>query len=226
MKKIIKILILIAAIIIFAFLAYKIQYNYLVKILDKVENINSIKYQSLMSYGEPSSESIFSNSYIYRRGKGEETEVRMEIFSSSSEKKQPDIITIDNSKKMYFYRPEQNTIKERDVDYIPNSEGTELSFLEENKTIKESKVLIVGKELVDGKDCLIIKQLQKTGGFIGVATHWIWIEYGLPIKTKVVDKNTISDYAIVARRNVEVNTDISNDLFIPPPGIEIIHIDN
>lgn len=191
------------------------------EILDRIKNINSIKYQLIFLNNEGE---VFSRSNVYRKSDGGE-KVRIEMMPVAAGK---EMILLGDLKEgygtMYYYVPEDNKARGPLV-ATPESniEGTKSIFLEAANIIKNNNSRIIGKENLNGKECLIIETSTE-----GVKTkHWVWIEYGLPIKT-VAPVETLggeidtSRHDEVRRDNLEVNIDISDDLFKLPAGVEII----
>lgn len=85
------------------------------------------------------------------------------------------------------------------------------------KLLKDAK--IVGKEKIDGKECLIVKK----EGY----TWWVWKEYGIPLKW-VSENEVIKDGEVVERytttkevRELKIEP-VPQSMFELPPGVEIV----
>jgi len=196
--------------------------EYLSEVMDRVKNINSIKYQLTIL----SNEKLISKQNIWREGKGDQMKARIEVEPLAEKGKH--LIEIINFSKgfWYWYTPEENEAKEIKIPeqpYKTGVEGSEDNFLEGSELIKNSNPRIIGKEVLNGKECLIVKTFSE-GAEI---KHWIWIEYGLPIRTisPVITLGGKVDYSRkneFLRENIEVNIDIPDELFKLPTGVQII----
>lgn len=172
-----------------------------------MKNINSLKYQLLFFYKEK----LISKNNIWKKEKNGEEKIREEIIPISNKTK---VISIWNSNKklFYMYSPEKNSGRGGKINYEPNLEGSKNNLLKESESIKKLNPVIVGRETLDGKDCLII-ETTVDGNKI---KHWVWIEYGLSIM--IIDAPIKSE---AKRREIEVNIDIPDNLFELPAEIQI-----
>lgn len=193
---------------------YRIQYNYLVKVLDKIENIDSIKYRTLLT----DENDIIDAQNVYREGRGEKTKLRVENGKPDNIKF---ILLADLERgTIYHYLPDKNTARQTKIGDEFYYEGSESNFLDTNESIKQNKPMIIGIDNLDGKRCLVIKEFYSSDYYSGIygfeaLTRWIWVDYGLTIKSKL-DK-----YSSVTKENIEINIDIPDDLFVLPQGVVI-----
>jgi len=226
MKKIIFSIILISIILGLVFLAYNYLWipkkiaeakTFIDESQSKMNNINSLKYQLVLLSGGKT----ISTSDIWIKREDGEQKIRSENSIIGSENK---TITLWGSKEHLFYMYDSSRKKGRGgkVDYEPAGEGSNYSFTEGFNMLKEHSPRIIGKESIDGKECIIIETTTE-----GIKTkNWIWIEYGIPIKsvspvTTLGGKIDKSRQDESTRKDIEVNTIISDEIFKLPSDIQI-----
>lgn len=181
--------------------------KFLNEILDKAKDINSIKYQFLIY----SDGKLILKYNIWRKGENNKEKLKIEKEPLQDENK---IIELWNAAEdlLLYFEPEKNIAKGKNIDEL-YTEGTKESLFRELANIKKEKPVILGREILDGKECIIIKNLSKEGEL----TRWVWIEYGLPIKT-ISGDSTVE----FRSKNIEVNIEIPDDIFELPTGVQIV----
>jgi hypothetical protein len=187
--------------------------------LDRVKSIESLQYDLVhLSDGM-----LWSEQSIWRKGKDEMEKGKIEEVGESP------LVTIWNYQAnfVYLYSPETKKGKRGILELDTNLEGSSISFLATANDIRSGDPRIVGKEILDGKETLVIKTFNE-----GIEqTHWIWIKWGLPIRTTAPvvtlgGRIDLSQKNEIRRENIEVNIDISDDLFELPANIEVTLGDN
>lgn len=113
---------------------------------------------------------------------------------------------------MYTYYPEQNLAMKMPLDLSQAPQGTQVGDMVE---ILENSPSIVGKEIKDGVECMVISFV--TGGETEV-TLWIWIDTGFPIRTE--GKNPDGTLTIMEFKNIDFS-DIPDSMFEIPEGVQI-----
>lgn len=113
-------------------------------------------------------------------------------------------------KALYMYQPAQNM-------------ATKLPYTEEQfaggpqdkaQDVDVSKAHYVGKEKIDGKNCLVYELTVENSK----EKIWVWEEYGLPLRmeTEVDGQKTIIEYS-----NVKIG-DVDDKMFELPAGAQVI----
>jgi outer membrane lipoprotein-sorting protein len=121
------------------------------------------------------------------------------------------IITLTNftTRTVYIYYPDQNMAMR--ADYEPTE-----TALDETDGIEQYNPEILGTEMLDGKECLVIRY-----NIEGATTKmWIWKEYGFAIRIEVNDQNGLTT---IQYKNISFS-DIDDSLFELPAGVEILDI--
>jgi len=121
------------------------------------------------------------------------------------------IITLTNfnTQTVYLYYPSQNMAMR--ATYEPTE-----TALDKTEGIEQYNPEIIGTEMLDGKECLVIRYVNE-----GVTTKmWIWKEYGFVIRIEINDQNGLTT---VQYKNISF-ADIDDSLFEIPDGVEIFDI--
>lgn len=82
-------------------------------------------------------------------------------------------------------------------------------------SIAQMNTEILGNEVWDGKDCLVVKNVSSSGD---ETKWWIWAEYGIPVKTRILSSE--GEVIVTELRNIEFS--VSDDLFSLPEDVEIM----
>lgn len=140
----------------------------------------------------------------------------MEKDNMRSEMASPDgsgtMINIVNGSKQEAYMIMGNNMAMR-IDISQAQQGV-TSPGDTYKDIDQAQAKMVGREKVDGKECLVYEFSEE--GQSG--KYWIWEEYGLPVKAE----STIEGEKIVFEyKNVKVE-DIADSMFELPAGVELM----
>jgi outer membrane lipoprotein-sorting protein len=115
-----------------------------------------------------------------------------------------------NEGAMYNYMPAQNLAYKMDISQAPESPVTGMENLEGYDPT------IIGSEVVDGKDCLVVEATYE-----GVKTKsWIWKEHGFPVK---VVTTTPQGEMTIEYKNIDFG-DIPDSEFELPAGVQIVEI--
>ena len=177
--------------------------NELMEILSQAEDRGPVKYDVVMSGGgiPPTTMSVWE-----KDGK-----VRTEM----TEQGQTMIILTDtNEQIMYMYMPAENSAIAMDY-----SEAEE-SVTEQAEDLMDFNPTIIGTEILDGKTCLVVAY-DAGEDETGDAKMWIWKEYGFPIRVEITGIE--GAVMVMVIENIEF-TDISDDMFELPAGVDIIEM--
>jgi outer membrane lipoprotein-sorting protein len=122
------------------------------------------------------------------------------------------LVTIANldTQVAYLYYPAMNVAYQMDFEEAP-----ELP-LADAQSIPEYEYQIIGTEIVDGKECLVVEYsvpAEQT-----TVRMWIWEEYGFPIRAEMT---TSAGTTIAEFRNLDFG-DIPDSMFELPPGVQIM----
>ena len=115
-----------------------------------------------------------------------------------------------NEDVVYSYMPAQNMAFKMDISQAPESpvEGME--------NLEGYAPQIIGSEVVDGKDCLVVEATYE-----GTKTKsWIWKEKGFPVK---VVTTTPQGEMTIEYKNIDFG-DIPDSEFELPAGVQIMEM--
>ena len=180
----------------------------------KIKNINSIKYE----YVDFTENGVLMKKKVWRKGQGNEMKIRIEDdYLGDGE---TEFITIFDFKEKvaYVYSPKNNIARKSIINSSPSesyAEGTEKDFLDEANWITSHHPIFLGKQSLDGKESLVVFCFDD----VVKVKEWISKEYGIRIKGKELFSQEHHEWQ---RENLEINIDISDDIFNLPPGAEII----
>jgi outer membrane lipoprotein-sorting protein len=115
----------------------------------------------------------------------------------------------------HVYLPDQNrAIK---MSYSQAKEQTADSPREQNEELREQDAEITGREVINGKECVVVEYTSEEGD---ETTVWVWEEYGLPIRTATVMDD--GEYT-TEMSNIEFK-DIPDDRFQLPEGVQVMDV--
>ncbi|HAS04991.1 MAG TPA: hypothetical protein DCR71_04485 [Dehalococcoidia bacterium] len=121
------------------------------------------------------------------------------------------VITLTNfdTRTVYIYYPSENMAIRATYEPVETA-------LDETEGIEQYNPEIIGTEMLDGKECLVIQYYIE-----GATTKmWIWKEYGFAIRIEVRDYQGLT---VVQYKNISFS-DIDDSLFELPAGVEIFDI--
>lgn len=116
---------------------------------------------------------------------------------------------------MYFYQPAQKMATKMTYD---NEDGKFSSPLDEQEEIDHENALYVGKEKIDGKNCLVYEVSDGDGK----SKMWVWEDYGMPLR---IEMESEGEKIIIEYRNVKIGK-IDADMFKLPAGTQIMDMAN
>ena len=170
-------------------------------IASKAAAIDTVKYDQIMS--GPGIPDTTAKVWLKSEAGKMKTETTMQG--------QTTIMIADwNEGVVYNYMPAQNMAFKMDIGQAPESpvEGT--------VNLDDYEPVIVGSEVVDGKDCWVVEADRE-----GVNTKsWIWKEKGFPVKVEV---DTDQGKMIVEYKNIDFG-DIPDSEFELPAGVQIMEM--
>ena len=123
-----------------------------------------------------------------------------------------DVVMIANfdSQVAYLYYPAMNIAYEMDFEQV-----AELP-LADAQSVTDYEYQIIGTEIVDGKECLVVEYAVPAEQT--TVKMWIWEEYGFPIRAEMT---TPTGTITAEYRNLDFS-DIPDDMFELPPGVQIM----
>jgi outer membrane lipoprotein-sorting protein len=176
----------------------------LTEILGKTKDITSFKYDMVVT--APGQEAASTTKMWF---KGQKT--RMEMTSGGKNM----VYLIDTGEQQaYMYFPSDNTAMKMDLSAAQEAAGE--SPTEQSESLTDYNPLIVGSEVLDGKDCLVVKYTAGTEE----VKMWIWKDYGLTIKT---ESKTPEGTSTTELKNIEFG-DIADSMFELPAGVQIMEM--
>ena len=119
-------------------------------------------------------------------------------------------VTIFNQEDqvMYIYTPAENKAIKMSLGL---GQQKEESIADQAANLDQYKPEVIGNEVVDGKNCLVIQ--YKWGSTI--SKEWLWKKYGLPIKIETTDgknKTTVTyenfDFSVIPDNMFELPKDV------------------
>ena len=112
----------------------------------------------------------------------------------------------------YVFTPDMEAV------YRMAYEDPVITIITETQSVPYYEPTIIDTETIDGKVCLVI-EFDDGEAMIKM---WLWKEHGLPVRTeRTADEGT----TIYEFKNMDFS-DIPDDVFQIPPGIEIIDMDS
>ena len=170
------------------------------EILGKTKDISSLKYDMVTSV--PGQTTVTTKMWF----KGKKT--RMEMVSGEKSM----VYLVDTDKQEgYMYFPLDNMAMKINLDTAQETVGE--SPVDQSKSIASANPVIVGDEVLDGKDCLVAEYTAATG----TVKMWIWKDYGLSIKT---ESQTADGTMTAELKNIDFS-DIADTMFELPAGVQI-----
>lgn len=166
----------------------------LMGILDRISNINSVKYDISFESPEETIEGSFWQ-------KGQKIRLEGNIEGQNM------IVIIDNAdRSAYTYIPAEELAMKVNLGEV--QEVQEGSMQDQSTDLRESNPVIVSEETLDGKECIVVEYGEP--GQEG--KMWIWKEHGMPIRVETKD-------TIIQAENIDFS-EISDDKFTLPAGVE------
>ncbi len=102
--------------------------------------------------------------------------------------------------------------------YRTTYEGPVVTIITQTQSLPYYELSILDTETMDGKECLVI-EFDDGEAMIKM---WLWKEHGLPVRT---ERTTDEGLIVYEFKNMDFS-DIPDDTFEIPPGIEIIDMDS
>lgn len=173
----------------------------LTEILAKTKDIVSVKYDILATQaGEPT-----MLIKVWLKAKKLRTEMVVEGHRV--------IYLMDSDEQLaYAYSPEENMAVKMNFADVQEGEEGYSAVVDEPESVVSSDSVIVGREVMDGKNCLVIENSTKT------EKGWIWEEYGLLIRMELTTDEGID---ITEIKNIEFG-DIPDSIFELPAGVQVM----
>jgi len=175
----------------------------LTEIFGKAKGISSFKYDMVAT--APGETAVTTK--MWREG----GKMRMEgAFEGKSM-----VYLVDADKQLaYMYFPAENTAMEIDLSNAQETAGESPS--EQSESVIKYNPVTLGTETLDGKSCSVIEYSAETEK----VKMWVWIEYGLPIRTETTTEKGTS---VVELRNIDFGS-ISDSMFELPAGVQIMEV--
>ena len=102
--------------------------------------------------------------------------------------------------------------------YRMTYEDSVITIITQTQSVPYYEPVVLGTETMDGKDCLVIEFDDGEA----MVKMWLWKEHGLPVRTERTDDEGTTIYEF---KNMDFS-DIPDDMFEIPPGIEIIDMES
>ena len=176
----------------------------LTEILGKVANITSFKCDMVTT---TSGQGAAATTKMWLKGQ----KMRMEMTSGG---KNMVYFTDTVGQKAYLYFPSDNTAMKMDFSTAQETAGK--SPTEQSESLESYNPVIVGSEVLDGKNCLVVKYTQGTEE----VKMWLWKDYGLAIKT---ESTTPEGTSTIELKNIEFGN-IADSMFVLPAGAQMIEM--
>ncbi len=116
---------------------------------------------------------------------------------------------------MYIYTPSANTAVKMSLGL---GQQKEKSIIDEADSISQYQPEVIGSEVVDGKNCLVIQ--YKWGGT--TTKEWLWQKYGLPVRIETDDGKVTT---VVNYENFDFSV-IPDNMFELPKDVQITDMSN
>jgi len=179
--------------------------NYVNRIYENSRKIDSIKYQD-NNYVDGK---LIMQKNVWKKGQGNKSKKRAEDVNILVDNSI--VVSISDYEKNVIYLYQQGyekTIQRKIADSEPIDEVSN-SF----EIFKPCSFLIVGEEFIEEKNTVTVECFMEN---LKSIKYWIWKDYGIELQAK--EKNGRS---VFKRENIEVNKEISDDLFLLPKGAQI-----
>jgi len=126
---------------------------------------------------------------------------------------QPAVLIIDSSTQtMHVYAKEQNRTLKTAVRPEDGVEGFTPAGMA--KSLRESKLTVVGTEVIDGKVCLVLEGTEEKDYNFKV---WLWKEYGFPVRLELPEPK---GKVILEWKNIKLGN-VSDNMFVLPAEVEV-----
>jgi outer membrane lipoprotein-sorting protein len=171
----------------------------LAEILGKSDNINSIKYNMTITVtGSPVISGV-----VYQKDDMMRYEVTIQDTETVMLFNMADSI-------MYIYLPSQKMAMKETLDPGDEPEGN----VGNSSDILKLNPVITGNDIIDGKDCIIIKYNEPVSGDVKM---WVWKDKGFPLKMEIT---TPAGLTTIAFNDFEF-PDIPDSMFQLPDDVLI-----
>lgn len=165
------------------------------ELLNKIDDINEIKYTVVASYSN-TDETINMNVWM------KEPDIRLDVETGGN----LTVFLADMEKKTgYTYMPAGNIATRTDFDDIPSSIKADMD------EIRKYNPTITGTETIDGKSCTVVT--YSDGSTNGKA--WIWNDYGLFIRHELTKGD---NEILIEIKNIDFS-EIPANIFELPEGV-------
>ncbi len=141
--------------------------------------------------------------------KGQKTRIEM-----TSEGKIMVYLVDTGEQQAYLYFPSDNTAMKMDISTAQETTGK--SPTEQSQSLEDYNPVIVGSEVLDGKNCLVVKYTQGTEE----VKTWIWKDHGLAIK---MESKTPEGTSTIELKNIDFGN-IADSMFVLPAGAQIMEV--
>ncbi len=175
-------------------------------ILGKASAIDSVRYEMVMTgTGVPTGT---SKDWLKQQAQKMKTEMTVQGQTS--------VLIVDwGTEVMYTYMPDQNLAIKMDLSTDPDATAPE-SPIEGSESIEGYDPTIVGTEVYDGKECLVVEYTVE-----GVHTKmWLWKQYGFPVK---VVSTSPEGTVTIEYKNIDFSP-IPDSAFELPAGVQIMEL--
>jgi len=116
---------------------------------------------------------------------------------------------------MYLYQPQQKMATKLPYD---DEDGQFSNPLDEQEEVDEENAVYVGKEKIDGKNCLVYEMTAEDAK----SKMWVWEDNGMPLR---IESESEGEKVVVEYSNVKVG-DIDDNMFKLPAGTQIMDMAN
>ncbi len=124
-------------------------------------------------------------------------------------------IANEAEKAMYLYQPQQKMATKLPYD---DEDGQFSNPLDEQEEVDEENAVYVGKEKIDGKNCLVYEMTAEDAK----SKMWVWEDNGMPLR---IESESEGEKVVVEYSNVKVG-DIDDNMFKLPAGTQIMDMAN
>lgn len=175
-------------------------------ILGKASAIDSVRYEMVMTgTGVPS-----GTSKVWLKQQAQKMKTEMTVQGQTS------VLIVDwGTEVMYTYMPDQNLAIKMDLSTDPDATAPE-SPIEGSESIEGYDPTVVGTEVYDGKECLVVEYTVED-----VQTKmWLWKQYGFPVK---VVSTSPEGTVTIEYKNIDFSP-IPDSAFELPAGVQIMEL--
>lgn len=175
----------------------------LAEILGRAEGVSSFKYDAVIT--TPGQAAVTTK--MWWKGTKMRIEGTFEGYTG--------VYLLDTAEELaYLYVPAQNIAMKMDWGKAKGTAGESPS--EQSESIMKYNPVIVGTEVLDGKNCLVIEYTTETGK----TKSWVWIEHGLLIR---IESTTDEGTTVAEIKNIDFGG-VPDSIFELPTGVQIMEI--